>query len=171
MDRDVTSALIVRNMLVLGLGFGMVQPIFNLVIQNAAPPEHMGSATASSQFFRSIGSTIGVAIFGTMLLTTYHRALDAAIPAGTPAAVAHLFDNPMELVRAQSRVAEQIAATPGGDSLLPVLLAATRDSLDAGMHLIFVVAACVIGATLLLTLFLPELPLRRTRSRPAAVEA
>lgn len=166
MDRDVTSALIVRNMLVLGVGFGLVQPIFNLVIQNAAPPEHMGSATASSQFFRSIGSTIGVAIFGTMLLTTYHRALDAAMPPGTPAAVTRLFDNPMELARAQSHVAEQIAAMPEGEALLPVVLAATRDSLDAGMHLIFVVAAGVVGGTLLLTLFLPELPLRRTPNRP-----
>ena len=170
MDRDVTSALIVRNMLVLGLGFGLVQPIFNLVIQNAAPREYMGAATASSQFFRSIGSTIGVAVFGTMLLTTYHRGLEAAIPPGTPAAVVRLFDNPLELARAQSQVAEQIAATPGGDELLRVLLAATRDSLATGMHQVFVVAAAIIGVTLLLTLFLPELPLRKTTHQPAPAE-
>jgi predicted MFS family arabinose efflux permease len=167
MARDVTSATIIRNTIVLGIGFGLVQPIFTLVIQNAAPREYMGAATASSQFFRSIGSTIGVAIFGTVLLTTYHRALDAAIPQGTPAAVAHLFDNPLEMARTGSRVAEQVAATPGGRELLPVLLAATRDSLDAGMHLIFAVAAAVIALTLLLTLLLPELPLRKAVPRPA----
>lgn len=161
LERDDTSTLIVRDMLVLGVGFGLVQPIFTLVVQNAAPREYMGSATASSQFFRSIGSTIGVAIFGTVLLTTYHQGLDAALPPGTPAAVAHLFENPLELARAQTQVAAQIAATPDGERLMPALLAATRDSLDAGMHRIFAMAAGVIGITLLLTLFLPELPLRK----------
>jgi len=170
MDQDATTVLIVRNMAVLGVGFGLVQPIFTVVIQNAAPSEYMGAATASSQFFRSIGSTIGVAIFGTMLLTTYHRALDAAIPPGTPPAVARLFDNPLELVRTGSRVAEQLSVTPGGDALLPVLLAATRNSLDSGMHLVFIVAAAVAGVTLLLTLFLPELPLRRGPHRPVPAE-
>jgi MFS family permease len=170
MQRDVTSAVIVRNTLILGIGFGLVQPIFTMVIQNAAPKEYMGAATASSQFFRSIGSTIGVAVFGTMLLTTYHRALDAAIPPGTPPAVAHLFDNPLDIARSQSHVAEQIAATPGGSELLPVLLAATRDSLDAGMHLIFAGAAVVIALTLMLTLLLPELPLRKAAQRSAPAE-
>lgn len=170
MAREVTSLVVVRNMLVLGLGFGLVQPIFTVVIQNAAPREYMGSATASSQFFRSIGSTIGVAIFGTLLLTTYHRSLEAAIPAGTPPAVVHLFDNPLEMARTQSRVTEQVAATPGGRELLPVLLAATRDSLDTGMHRIFAASAVVIGLTLLLTLMLPELPLRRAVPRPAPAE-
>jgi len=155
---------------VLGIGFGMAQPIFTLVIQNAAPREYMGAATASSQFFRSIGSTIGVAIFGTVLLTTYHRGLESAIPPGTPDAVTHLFDNPLEMARTQSRVADAMAATPGGSELLPVLMAATRDSLDAGMHLIFAVAAAVIGLTLMLALLLPELPLRKAAPRPAPAE-
>ena len=170
MQRDVTSAIIIRNTLVLGTGFGLVQPIFTLVIQNAAPREYMGAATASSQFFRSIGSTIGVAIFGTVLLTTYHRSLAAAIPPGTPPAVAHLFDNPLDIARTQSDVAEQIAATPGGPELLPVLLAATRDSLDAGMHLIFAGAAGVVALTLMLTILLPELPLRTAAPRAAPAE-
>jgi MFS family permease len=170
MQRDVTSAIIVRNTLVLGIGFGLVQPIFTMVIQNAAPREYMGAATASSQFFRSIGSTIGVAIFGTVLLTTYHRSLEATIPPGTPAAVAHLFENPLDIARSDSHVAEQIAAMPGGSELLPVLLAATRDSLDAGMHLIFAAAAVVIALTLMLTLLLPELPLRKATPRPAPAE-
>ena len=60
---DVTTSAIVFDLVIVGLGFGCVQPIFNLVIQNSAPRAQMGAATASSQFFRSIGSTIGVAIF------------------------------------------------------------------------------------------------------------
>jgi hypothetical protein len=54
---------------------------------------------------------------------------------------------------------------------MPVLLAATRDSLDAGMHLIFAGASFVIALTLMLTLLLPELPLRKAAPRPAPAEA
>ena len=169
MDRSATSALIVRNMLIVGVGFGCVQPIFNLVIQNAAPREHMGAATASSQFFRSIGSTIGVAIFGTVLLGIYHRGLNAAIPAGTSPDVVRLFDNPLEVARAQSTVAAQVLALPGGSELLPILQAATRDGLASGMHVIFVTAAAVLAITVLLALMLPELPLR-TKVIPQAAE-
>lgn len=171
MDRDATGALIIRNMLLLGVGFGLVQPIFNLVIQNAAPREHMGAATASSQFFRSIGSTIGVAIFGTMMLTVYHRGLDAAMPPETPPAVAHLLDNPLELTRPGSTAVDQIKSTPGAGEVLPAILAATRSGLADGMHLVFVVAAGVVAITLLLTLFLPELPLRKASHAAAPVEA
>ena len=155
-----TTSAIVFDLVIVGLGFGCVQPIFNVVIQNSAPRAQMGAATASSQFFRSIGSTIGVAIFGTMLLGVYHSGLAAAIPPGTPPAIAHMFDNPLEIARSQTAVASQMSAQPGGTALLPVLLAASRDSLANGMHLIFVAGGAVMALTLLLTLFLPEVPLR-----------
>ena len=157
---DVTTSAIVFDLVIVGLGFGCVQPIFNLVIQNSAPRAQMGAATASSQFFRLIGSTIGVAIFGTVPLGVYHSGLEAAIPLGTPPAIAHMFDNPLEMARSQTLVAAQMSAQPGGAALLPVLLAASRNSLANGMHLIFVAAGAVMALTLLLTLFLPEVPLR-----------
>ncbi|MEO8681310.1 MAG: MDR family MFS transporter [Vicinamibacterales bacterium] len=163
---DATKSAIVFDLVIVGLGFGCVQPIFNLVIQNAAPRAQMGAATASSQFFRSIGSTIGVAVFGTLLLGMYHGGVAAAIPAGTPEAVARLFDNPLEIARSQSTVAAQMSAQPDGARLLPVLLAASRDSLTNGMHLIFVAAGAAMAITLLLTLFLPEVPLRSKAHAP-----
>jgi len=71
-----------------------------------------------------------------------------------------MFDNPLEIARSQTAVASQMSAQPGGTALLPVLLAASRDSLANGMHLIFVAGGAVMALTLLLTLFLPEVPLR-----------
>ena len=158
-----TKSAIVFDLTIVGLGFGCVQPIFNLVIQNSAPPTQIGAATASSQFFRSIGSTIGVAVFGTMLLGIYHGGIRAAIPVGTPEAVARLFDNPLEIARSQDTVIAQMSAQPNGAKLLPVLITASRDSLANGMHLIFVAAGSVMAIMLLLTLFLPEVPLRSKR--------
>jgi predicted MFS family arabinose efflux permease len=157
---DATTSAIVFDLVIVGLGFGCVQPIYNLVIQNSAPRAQIGAATASSQFFRSIGSTIGVAVFGTTLLAMYHSGLAAAMPAGTPTEVAKLFDNPLEVARSQSMGTTEMSAVTDTTRLMPALIAASRNSLANGMHTIFIAAGAAMVLTLLLTLFLPEVPLR-----------
>ena len=54
-------------MLLLGAGLGVVMPVMNLAVQNEFKQHELGAATSSSQLFRSLGSTIGIAIFGAML--------------------------------------------------------------------------------------------------------
>jgi hypothetical protein len=54
-------------MVILGLGLGVAMPILNLAIQNEVEQRDLGVATSSSQLFRSLGSTIGTAVFGAML--------------------------------------------------------------------------------------------------------
>ncbi|HXH04890.1 MAG TPA: MDR family MFS transporter [Candidatus Nitrosotenuis sp.] len=51
----------------LGLGFGL--PVISLAVQNEFKQKDLGAATSSSQLFRSLGSTVGVAILGTVLTT------------------------------------------------------------------------------------------------------
>jgi EmrB/QacA subfamily drug resistance transporter len=51
----------------LGLGLGLVMPIMNIAVQNEFEQRELGVATSSIQLFRSLGSTIGIAIFGAML--------------------------------------------------------------------------------------------------------
>ena len=58
----------------MGIALGPSQSIFNIAIQNAVPAAVLGVATSASQFFRQIGSLIGVAIFGTLL--THHLNLN-----------------------------------------------------------------------------------------------
>jgi EmrB/QacA subfamily drug resistance transporter len=53
-------------MLVVGLGLGLVMQVLVLAVQNDATPQTMGAATAASTFFRSVGGSFGVAIFGTV---------------------------------------------------------------------------------------------------------
>ena len=53
-------------MLVVGVGLGLVMQVLILAVQNDATPGTMGVATASATFFRSIGGSFGVAIFGTI---------------------------------------------------------------------------------------------------------
>ncbi len=54
-------------MVALGLGMGVAMPVINLAVQNEFEQSELGAATSSSQLFRSLGSTIGVAVFGAML--------------------------------------------------------------------------------------------------------
>ena len=54
-------------MVLLGAGLGVVMPVMNLAVQNEFKQQDIGVATSSSQLFRSLGSTIGVAVFGAML--------------------------------------------------------------------------------------------------------
>jgi EmrB/QacA subfamily drug resistance transporter len=54
-------------MFILGAGLGVVMPVMNLAVQNEFKQHDIGVATSSSQLFRSLGSTIGIAVFGALL--------------------------------------------------------------------------------------------------------
>ena len=51
-------------MLVVGVGIGLVMQVLVLAVQNDAPARNIGVATSTATFFRSMGGSLGVAIFG-----------------------------------------------------------------------------------------------------------
>jgi EmrB/QacA subfamily drug resistance transporter len=51
-------------MLVVGVGIGLTMQVLVLVVQNDAPPRDIGVATSAATFFRSMGGSLGVALFG-----------------------------------------------------------------------------------------------------------
>jgi MFS family permease len=53
-----------------GIGIGIQFPVATISIQNAADPADLGSATATLSFLRSLGSVVGVAALGTVLLSS-----------------------------------------------------------------------------------------------------
>ncbi|MCX6351238.1 MAG: MDR family MFS transporter [Bacteroidetes bacterium] len=53
-------------MIVMGLGLGATTPVFNLAVQNAFPQKQIGTVSASIQFFRSLGASIGAAVLGSV---------------------------------------------------------------------------------------------------------
>ncbi len=52
-----------------GMGMGTIFPVTTVSIQNAVEPHQLGTATATFNFFRSLGSAILVAVFGTIFLS------------------------------------------------------------------------------------------------------
>jgi EmrB/QacA subfamily drug resistance transporter len=84
------------KMIVMGLGLGPSIPLFTLAIQNAVSPTKIGVATASATFFRQMGSTIGVAILGSVFANVLSGDLKSkteAIKADLPAAMQSQFSS------------------------------------------------------------------------------
>ncbi|MDI3419910.1 MDR family MFS transporter [Streptomyces luteolus] len=64
---------------VFGLGLGLVMQVLVLIVQNAVSYEDLGVATSGATFFRSIGASFGVAIFGTIFANRLDDKLTAAL--------------------------------------------------------------------------------------------
>jgi MFS family permease len=67
MDASTTNGQAARNMVVAGVGLGLMMQVFVLSVQNAVPRQWIGSATAMTQFSRSIGATLGVTLMGVIV--------------------------------------------------------------------------------------------------------
>ncbi|WP_447037154.1 MFS transporter [Streptomyces sp. DSM 118878] len=68
---------------VFGLGLGLVMQVLVLIVQNAVDYQDLGVATSGATFFRSIGASFGVAIFGTIFTNRLGDKLTDAL-AGRP---------------------------------------------------------------------------------------
>src|SRR5215204_2985606 len=62
-----TQTDLTLDMVVVGLGLGAVLQTYTLVVQNATSREDLGIATSTTQLSRSLGATLGTAIFGTIM--------------------------------------------------------------------------------------------------------
>lgn len=159
-------------MFVLGLGFGMVLPTMSLVIQNAVPYHYLGVASSSSQFFRQIGSVLGIAVFGAILANTYHSEFSDRLSAEDravigPAITAQLDDPTVKLNAGQFAVIKaQVTALPGGEDILKRATGAQAESISVGVRRIFTAALGAAILSLIFAIAMQELPLRRSVSGP-----
>jgi EmrB/QacA subfamily drug resistance transporter len=78
-------------MALLGAGIGLVMQILILATQNEAPVGDLGVATSTVTFFRAVGGSVGVALFGALFNNRLTELLGVSMPAGmTPAQIAQL---------------------------------------------------------------------------------
>ncbi|WP_062649132.1 MDR family MFS transporter [Streptomyces maremycinicus] len=66
LDEHSSTGAMSACFFVFGLGLGLVMQVLVLIVQNAVAYEDLGVATSGATFFRSIGASFGVAIFGTI---------------------------------------------------------------------------------------------------------
>lgn len=137
-----TSALIQSlYLVVLGAGIGLSMQVLILIVQNTSNFEDLGVATSGVTVFRTIGSSFGAAIFGSLFVNFLNHRMGSALAASgaSPTAVA----SPGALHRQPPNVAAPIVA-------------AYAESLTQ----VFGWAAPVALVGFVLALFLREIPLR-----------
>ena len=156
-------------MVLLGLGLGPVNSQLTLAVQNAAPREQLGSATSGNQFFRQIGGTLAVSLFGALVNAHLGSHLAASLPAQArdlPAPVQEAITNPNLLTSPQATAQLGAGLSSSGDgNLLQPILDALRGVMAGAIDQVFLVSAVLVGLAFLATLILPERPLT---GRPAA---
>jgi MFS family permease len=151
---------ILLAMIFAGFGMGLILPGYTVAVQNAAPHRHIGVATASSTFFRSIGSTVGVAIFGSLLLTRYHHDFADVVPPNIPQEAMAAFSNPILLPQLRPQLESMFSRLDNGPRVLASLFATERTALLGGIQWIFLISAILAGALLILNLLIKNVPLR-----------
>lgn len=163
-----TTATLTRNMVLMGLGLGIAMSSFTVIVQNQYPSHRLGEVTAGLQFFRSIGSTIGMAVFGTILTNQFAAQMKQNLPAQLAQAMEKrgaAIDNPQVLLSDQAREAlQKTFAQYGaqGAKLFAVFMDAVRQSLAAAIDNLFILAMLIGLVGLVVVLFLREDPLRQT---------
>ena len=148
-----SSRMLTRGFMVLvGLGMGFWMPIFNLAVQNALPHSQLGVGTASLQFFRQLGGTLAVAVFGALLVSNFNTSLAQVIPLEFSA----LLDDPQFLLSPERLAAftDTVEAEAPGTSA--AVVASARAALASSITDLFVIGAVVASFGLLIGLFLPR---------------
>ncbi|MFN2629111.1 MAG: MDR family MFS transporter [Gaiellaceae bacterium] len=141
-------------MLTVGVGIGLVMQVLVLVVQNDAQPKDIGVATSTATFFRSVGGSFGVAIFGAIFASSLARQLARLPP------------------RATARLGSGIHLNPEQAKHLPAAVHA--DFLQAfahALHGVFLWGTAIAVIAFALSWLLKEVPLRTTLHRAAEVSA
>ncbi|GAA3746913.1 EmrB/QacA subfamily drug resistance transporter [Spinactinospora alkalitolerans] len=68
MDADTPYLFNASGMLVLGLGVGSVMQNLILIVQNTAAKRDLGTATSATNYFRQIGASFGISVFGALFV-------------------------------------------------------------------------------------------------------
>ncbi|MFF9092426.1 MDR family MFS transporter [Streptomyces sp. NPDC014802] len=143
------AALESLYMFVLGTGIGLCMQVLTIAVQNTVDYADLGTATSGVTFFRTLGSSFGTAVFGTI----YTNTLKPNLADGVEAAVRTAAASPAVVARA--------ATSPEGLQRLPP--AAARPIIDAyadTIQTVFLWTVPVAALGFLVALFLKQVPLR-----------
>jgi EmrB/QacA subfamily drug resistance transporter len=147
MTAGMPVAAICGYLAVMGVGLGMSMQILVLIVQNSFPVTEVGTATASNNYFRQIGASLGSAVVGTLFVDRLTSLL--AGRAGSTAASGRENSLTPEVVRNLPAGARDIIVGAYNDALTPVFL-----------YMVPLMAIAVI-----LLLFVQEKPLATTIER------
>lgn len=139
-----------------GVGMGFVSLATILVVQNSVPSADLGVATASHQFARNLGGTVGVGISGNLFTAGFSAAVAASLAAGYREKL------PADLVDQIGRNAESLFRPEIQSRLAPDVLLQLHQAVAHGVQLVFWASIAAAVACLACCLILPG-PARKPR--------
>jgi hypothetical protein len=173
MTVNTTNTELLRNMIITGLGIGVMMSLFTIVVQNAFPVRQIGEVTASLTFFRSMGSTIGLAALGSVLTNSFADNLKANMPAALKALipVGKLSGIGSSQSNAGALKAQFAQFGPQGQALYEQLQQAIKVSFASAVSEVFAIGAGMMILAFIITLFLREIPLRKSNAEHKTAES
>jgi EmrB/QacA subfamily drug resistance transporter len=161
LDTGSTQATVALFLAVTGLGLGLIMPTATLAVQNTVEKEILGVATSAAQFIRSLGSTVGTAVIGSIVTKGYAEDLAASAPPQAPENLVSALQNPQALVSDEARDALAGAAFPGGEQVVDLMIGTARQALASSLHegfvfVLFSVLAATAAALLMKDVYLSE---------------
>ncbi|WP_433199480.1 MDR family MFS transporter [Dactylosporangium sp. CS-047395] len=163
-DTPLWRTMLIMALMGLGLG-GNMQPVITAV-QNAANPREIGVATSTVTFFRSMGGTLGAAVFLSVLFSLLPDKIKSAFTSAStaPEFRAAVQAHPQDLQKIQGAATSGSASSLNDTSFLDSVNATLAHPLKVGfsdsMSVVFMVAAGIMVVGFVIILFLPEIPLR-----------
>ncbi|MBG0567678.1 MDR family MFS transporter [Actinoplanes aureus] len=170
-DTPLWQTMLVMVLMGLGLGSNM-QPMITAV-QNAVSPREIGTATGAVTFFRSMGGTLGTAVFLSVLFNVLPGNIRDRFTAAqqTPEFQAALQADPAQqelLKRATS--SDALNDTSFLDQLSDVIAHPFKVGFSDSVHVVYLMAFAVMLIGLVVVFFLPELPLAQRSAQQARAE-
>ncbi|TDI93407.1 MAG: DHA2 family efflux MFS transporter permease subunit [Chloroflexi bacterium] len=165
---DTTHGYALTSAVIMGFGLGTSFPIYTTAIQNSVPQQFLGVATSASQFFRSVGGSIGLALFGSYLVRQFKSEMQANLPdeafdAVPPLLLERITENPNALLRpeaSESLMSAFAASGESGTELGLKVLDSIRDSLANAIGDIFFLAFIFVLISVVAAAFIREIPLK-----------
>ena len=167
---EVTAALVI-----VGAGLGITFPLYLNAMQSAVDKKFLGVVSSNLQFFRNLGGTLATAIFGSILANRLGPNItDQINKLNLPPAFKNSFKLPNGVGGAQqlfnaANLAHQRALLPApARPLFDQVIVAVKMGLATTMHEVFLIALVAVLITLVITLFMPNVPLLAARRQPGA---
>lgn len=138
-------------MFVLGAGIGLCMQVLTIAVQNTVDYADLGTATSGVTFFRTLGSSFGTAVFGSIYANSLGPALEKAVEEAARATGA----DPAQL-------AEAAQSPQGVHGLDPAAAGPIVEAYAHALHTVFLWTVPVAGIGFVVALFLKQVRLRDT---------
>ena len=167
-----TQVQVTASLVLVGIGLGVTMPLYIQAVQSAVDRKFLGVVTSNIQFFRNVGGTIATAIFGSILASRLVPNIQEQINAlHLPAAFTSQLKtggNAQQIFNPASLAAARASLPASVQPLFDQVIMAVKAGLAMTLHEMFIIGAIAILISMVVSVFMPTVPLLAKRAQPGA---